>query len=312
MIEIKNLTKHYGSTVAVKNISLSVKKGEVLGFLGPNGAGKTTTMKILTCFMPPTNGTATVGGYDVLENPYEVRRKIGYLPENTPLYSDMVVDDYLYFITEMRKIPRSDRRRRINEMIEICSLKGVLKKDIGTLSKGFRQRVGLAQSMIHDPEILIMDEPTSGLDPSQIIEIRQLIKQLGKEKTIILCTHILPEVSATCDRVIIINDGEIAASGTPAELQNEVAGDTILYTTINAPKKDIEQTIKGINFVKELRLLDTVKSGTFRYRVVANKNDSDIGEAVFKAAVDKGWTLSELHKETMSLEDIFIRLTSEK
>ncbi len=312
MIEIKNLTKHYGSTVAVKNVSLSVKKGEVLGFLGPNGAGKTTTMKILTCFMPPTNGTATVGGYDVLENPYEVRRKIGYLPENTPLYSDMVVDDYLYFITEMRKIPRSDRRRRINEMIEICSLKGVLKKDIGALSKGFRQRVGLAQAMIHDPEILVLDEPTSGLDPNQIIEIRQLIKQLGKEKTIILSTHILPEVSATCDRVIIINDGEIAASGTPAELQSEVAGDMILYTTINAPKKDIEQAINNISSVKELRLMDTIKSGTFRYKVVASKNNSDIGEAVFKVAVDKGWTLSELHKETMSLEDIFIKLTSEK
>lgn len=309
MIEVKNLTKNYGITVAVKNVSFEVKKGEVLGFLGPNGAGKTTTMKILTCFMPPTQGTATVAGYDILENPYEVRQRIGYLPENTPLYMDMMVEDYLYFIAEVRQIPSIDRLSRIKRMVDICNLKSVLKKDVGELSKGFRQRVGLAQAMIHDPEILILDEPTSGLDPNQIIEIRHLIKELGREKTIILSTHILPEVSATCDRVIIINDGVLVASGTPAELQDEAAGDTIVYTTIHAKKTAIEHGLDTIEGLKEYKLIEQ-QDGSFRYKIIAKKGESDLGTAVFKLAVGQGWTLSEIHKETASLEDVFLKLTT--
>lgn len=310
MIDVKNLTKHYGITVAVRDVSFNVSKGEVLGFLGPNGAGKTTTMKVLTCFMPPTEGTALIDGYDILEHPLEVRKRIGYLPESTPLYTDMRVDDYLAFIAEMRNIPRSQHKSRIDAMIDICSLKAVLKKDIGELSKGFRQRVGLAQAMIHDPAILILDEPTSGLDPNQIIEIRQLIKELGREKTIILSTHILPEVSATCDRVIIINEGSLVASGTPDELQREAEGDTALFVTIQkATQSSIESTFENISFAKEYALISE-NGSAFSYRLIIEKSHPDAGARIFALAVEQGWVLSELHSERLSLEDVFLKLTT--
>ncbi|MCB1194962.1 ATP-binding cassette domain-containing protein [bacterium] len=309
MIEVRNLSKRYGITQAVRDVSFEVKRGEVLGFLGPNGAGKTTTMKIITCYIPPTDGTVSVAGFDILENPLDVRKRIGYLPESTPLYTDLMVEEYLYFIAQMRQIPLSLRQQRIKKIIETCSLKEVLKKDIGQLSKGFKQRVGLAQAMIHDPDILILDEPTSGLDPNQIIEIRQLIKKLGKEKTIILSTHILPEVSATCDRVIIINEGQLVASGTPSELQEQAAGDTILYSSIKALKKDIESVLPTLDFVKEFRLIDTQDS-FLRYKIITQKTESDPGEQLFSAAVKNNWILSEIHKENLSMEDIFLKLTS--
>ncbi|MCP5462844.1 MAG: ATP-binding cassette domain-containing protein [bacterium] len=309
MIEVKNLSKRYGITQAVRDVSFEVKRGEVLGFLGPNGAGKTTTMKIITCYIPPTDGTVSVAGFDILENPLDVRKRIGYLPESTPLYTDLMVEEYLYFVAQMRQIPISQRQQRIKKIIETCSLKEVLKKDIGQLSKGFKQRVGLAQAMIHDPDILILDEPTSGLDPNQIIEIRQLIKKLGKEKTIILSTHILPEVSATCDRVIIINEGQLVASGTPSELQEQAAGDTILYSSIKALKKDIESVLPTLDFVKEFRLIDTQDS-FLRYKIITQKTESDPGEQLFSAAVKNNWILSEIHKENLSMEDIFLKLTS--
>ena len=208
MIEVRNLTKRYGSTVAVNNVSFDAEAGEVLGFLGPNGAGKTTTMRVLTCFLPADDGTASIDGYDIFENSIEVRQRIGYLPESAPLYGDMGVIDYLKFIAEIRNIPKSERNDRIKSVVEICGLGPMIQKDVGELSKGYRQRLGLAQSLVHDPPILILDEPTSGLDPSQIIEIRNLIKEIGKEKTIIFSTHILSEVSATCSRVLIISDGQ--------------------------------------------------------------------------------------------------------
>ena len=309
MIEVKQLTKHYGITVAAKDVSFSVKKGEVLGFLGPNGAGKTTTMKIITCFMPPTAGTVEVDGYDILENPLAVRSKIGYLPEQTPLYSDMTVESYLYFIAEVRQIHPRDRRERVNKMIETCSLKGVLKKDIGALSKGFKQRVGLAQAMIHDPQILILDEPTSGLDPNQIIEIRKLIKELGKEKTIILSTHILPEVSATCDRVIIINDGQLVASGTPQELQDRAAGESIIYTTVKADSAKAQAAFSSLDWVKNCSV-DSTHDSHSRFKILAAQDTPDATEQLFSIAVKNGWSLSELYRETLSLEDIFLKLTT--
>ncbi|MDX9702128.1 MAG: ATP-binding cassette domain-containing protein [Candidatus Auribacterota bacterium] len=309
MIEVKNLTKHYGITVAVKDVSFSVKKGEVLGFLGPNGAGKTTTMKIITCFMPPTAGTVEVGGSDILEDPLSVREKIGYLPENTPLYSDMTVESYLNFIAEVRRIHPRDRRERVNRMIETCSLKGVLKKDIGALSKGFKQRVGLAQAMIHDPKILILDEPTSGLDPNQIIEIRKLIKELGKEKTIILSTHILPEVSATCDRVIIINDGQLVASGTPEELQNRAAGESVIYTTVKADAAKVQTVFTSLGWVKKCSV-ESKQGERARFKLLATQDVSDPTEQLYDIAVKNGWMLSELYRETLSLEDIFLKLTT--
>lgn len=309
MIDVKHLTKQYGITVAVKDVSFTVQKGEVLGFLGPNGAGKTTTMKIITCYMPPTAGTVVVGGDDVLEQSFEVRRKIGYLPENTPLYSDMTVESYLYFIAQIRDIPNHLRKSRVDEMTDTCSLKGVLKKDIGTLSKGFKQRVGLAQAMIHDPQILILDEPTSGLDPNQIIEIRKLIKELGKQKTIILSTHILPEVSATCDRVIIINDGTLVASGTPDELQAKSAGERIIYTTLSADAKSVRAKIEKFDWVKDITT-QPQPGGKTRLRIVASQDAADANERIFGLAVENNWTLSELYQESLSLEDVFLKLTT--
>lgn len=310
MIEVKNLTKHYGHTVAVKDVSFTVNQGEVLGFLGPNGAGKTTTMKIITCFMPATFGTVSVAGFDVAENSLEVRKRIGYLPENTPLYTDIMVEDYLKFISEIRKIPKFQVADRIKSIIDTCGLRSVLKKDIGELSKGFKQRVGLAQAMIHDPDILVLDEPTSGLDPKQIIEIRQLIKNLAKKKTIILSTHILPEVSATCDRVIIINDGVLAASGTTEELQEKAEGDSIVYTTITADSKKVEDSLKSLDFVRSFNLVSKLTSTKNRYKITVKKDQQDVEELIFKIAVDKGWVLSELYSESLSLEDIFIKLTT--
>ena len=218
MIEVINLTKRYGPTVAVDNVSFDAKAGEVLGFLGPNGAGKTTTMRILTGYLSADEGTAKVAGYDVFEESIEVRKRIGYLPESAPLYTDMGVIDYLKFIAQIRDIPKSQRSQRIKDVVDTCGLEKMIQKDVGELSKGYRQRLGLAQSLIHDPPILVLDEPTSGLDPSQIIEIRNLIREIGKEKMIIFSTHILPEASATCSRILIINDGQIVANGTPDEL----------------------------------------------------------------------------------------------
>ena len=218
MIEVKDLAKDYGLVKALRGISFEVPAGEVLGFLGPNGAGKTTTTKILTCFMAPTAGTATVNGKNVLDHSLEVRRAIGYLPENTPIYTDMTSLEFLQFICSVREIPHNQRKKRIRELAEVCGLLDVLAKPIGDMSKGYRQRVGLAQAMLHDPPILILDEPTSGLDPNQIVEVRELIKEIGKEKTVILSTHILPEVQATCGRVIIIADGKLVADGSPDQL----------------------------------------------------------------------------------------------
>jgi ABC-2 type transport system ATP-binding protein len=223
-IAVRNLTRSYGETKAIDDISFDVKTGEVLGFLGPNGAGKTTTMKIITCFMPPNAGTVEVDGLDITQHSLEVRKKIGYLPETNPLYYDMNVLDYLEYSAKLQGMKEGAMQHRMKEMVRVCGLEEVRHKDIGELSKGYRQRVGLAQAMIHDPEVLILDEPTSGLDPNQIVEIRNLIKQLGRAKTVILSTHILSEVQATCSRVLIIHEGKIVADGSPEQLQAEFQG----------------------------------------------------------------------------------------
>jgi len=239
MITITNLTKNYGSLIAVDDITFDVKTGEILGFLGPNAAGKTTTMKIITCYMPPTSGTVEVGDLNVFDHSIEIRRMIGYMPEDNPLYPDMNVVDYLVFVSELRGIPPSDRTRRLKHIIDLCGVGDVLHQDIGELSKGFRQRVGLARAMVHDPDILVLDEPTVGLDPNQIAEIRNLIRELGKEKTVILSTHILPEVQATCDRVVIIHQGRLVADGTPAELQSSFQGQELVHLVLKAAEDDI-------------------------------------------------------------------------
>ena len=309
MIEVKNLTKRYGPTVAVDNVSFSAKSGEVLGFLGPNGAGKTTTMRVLTCYLSADEGNATVDGYDVFDQSVEVRKRIGYLPESAPLYTDMGVIDYLKFIAQVRDIPKSQRQQRTKEVIDICGLESVIQKDVGELSKGYRQRLGLAQSLIHDPPILIMDEPTSGLDPNQIIEIRNLIKEIGKEKMIIFSTHILPEVSATCSRILIINNGKIVANGSPESLADRAKGGQVVDITIRGPSDEIESKLQDLNFVNEFDRVNTV-DGLFSYRIASEKG-SNPAEELFQFVVQNGWSLTELRQESVSLEDVFRELTGE-
>lgn len=323
MIEVRQLTKSYGPTIAVNNVSFDARAGEVLGFLGPNGAGKTTTMRILTCYLAADAGSATVAGYDVFEESVDVRKSIGYLPESAPLYTDMGVIEYLNFMTQVRSLPKSQRKERIRTVVELCGLEDVIQKDIGELSKGYRQRVGLAQSLIHDPPIMILDEPTSGLDPSQIIEIRNLIKDIGQEKLVLFSTHILPEVSATCTRILIINDGKIVANGTPAELAGQARGEEIVHISIRGPQAEIEAKLDALEFVSQWAPIDAdpddgvvnpddgvvaTDDGVVGYRVTAAQG-SDAAEALFHVVVDNRWSLTELHQESIDLEDVFLNLT---
>jgi ABC-2 type transport system ATP-binding protein len=324
MISVKDLSKTFGNTAAVNSISFEVDRGEVLGFLGPNGAGKTTTMRILTCYLSPDDGTATVAGFDVMEDSIEVRRRVGYLPESAPLYQDMDVVSYLKFVADIRGIPRDLTSERIRRMIATCGLSKVLGRNIGELSKGYKQRVGLAQTLIHDPEILILDEPTTGLDPSQIIEIRELIKEIGRERTVILSTHILPEVEATCSRVLIINEGAIVASGTPEELQTAAGGEEVIHVSIRAPgapaggadapeggaahSAGVTDALSSIAGVAAAEVEDS-GGGYTRYSLKAG-GGTDLAADVFRMAVERGWTINELRRETLSLEDIFLKLTT--
>lgn len=307
MIKVKNLTKTYDSTVAVDNISFEVQKGEIVGFLGPNGAGKSTTMKILTCYIPADSGIAEIDGFNVEANPLEVRKRIGYLPESNPLYFDMGIVDYLNYVAEIRGIHKNKRVQRIREVIELCSLGKEIKKDIGELSKGFRQRVGLAQSLLDNPDILILDEPTSGLDPNQIIEIRELIKEIGKEKTIILSTHILPEVTATCNRAIIINEGKIVADGTPDEIVSKGEKGFTLVLKVKAPRDGFENKIRSVAEIKGMALLSE-DNGYLRYEL-KTESRSDPSEEIFKMIVANNWIMTELRQEYLSLEDVFKKLT---
>jgi ABC-2 type transport system ATP-binding protein len=315
MIRVEDLSKDYGGHRAVDGIRFEVSKGEVLGFLGPNGAGKTTTMKILTCFISPTSGSARVGGHDVLEEPLQVRQLIGYLPEDTPLYQDLTTLEFLEFASALRQVPRESRQRRIRDIAEVCGLFEVMGRPVGELSKGYRQRVGLAQAMIHDPPILILDEPTSGLDPNQIVEIRELIKKIGKEKTVILSTHILPEVQATCGRVIIIHEGKLVADGTPQELASRDSGN--LYRLLvdaghgsegGGPQavRDKLSAVEGVVNVTEA----DGENGALGF-LVGGKSDQDLRRSLFGCVKDNGWVLLELHRQAASLEDVFRKLTRE-
>jgi ABC-2 type transport system ATP-binding protein len=306
MIEVDRLTKVYGHHKAVNEVSFQVHKGEVLGFLGPNGAGKSTTMKMLTCYLTPTSGAARVAGFDVYGQSLEVRRRIGYLPEDTPLYRDMVVLEYLEYVTELRGLPTARRRPRIKEIGETTGILDVLGKKIGELSRGYRQRVGLTQAMVHDPDILILDEPTSGLDPNQIVEIRELIKKLGQEKTLILSTHILPEVQATCDRVVIISDGKLVADGKPDDLvAREHTGRYRVLFEVGVA--GIDGKLAALDGVKEV-VEDKSETGTVQYLVFAD-GAQDLRRAIFRAAVDNHWPLLELDRREASLEEVFGRLT---
>jgi ABC-2 type transport system ATP-binding protein len=308
MIQVNSLSKSFGPTIAVQNVSFDIQRREVVGFLGLNGAGKTTTMRMLTCYLPPDQGTAKVAGFDIGTQALEVRKKIGYLPESAPLYTEMGVLDYLDFIGEVRGLSRPQRRQRIQAMVETCGLGDVVKKDIGELSKGYRQRVGLAQTLIHDPDVLVLDEPTSGLDPNQIIHIRELIRDIGRVKTVILSTHIMQEVNATCSRVIIIDHGKIVADGTPNELASRAGGGDRLYVTVRGPQAEVEGRLANVNGVKALRAVENLGEGRVRYEVRVGQGD-DPAERIFQMAADHRWPLSEIRTDASSLEDVFVRLT---
>lgn len=305
-IVVENLTKIYGNQRAVDNISFRVKAGEVLGFLGPNGAGKTTTMKAITTYLIPNQGDIKVGDYSIHKNPEEIKKIIGYLPESNPLYQEMPIIDYLKFVAELQGIEKPKIREKILEMVEICGLEGEKHKKIGELSKGYKQRVGLAQALIHDPEVLILDEPTSGLDPNQIVEIRELIKKIGRRKTVILSSHILAEVEATCDRIMIINKGKIVADGTAEELRKHAQGKEILRVTIeDGTSNEIFAKLKEIPSVEMVDIINQ-NSNIFE---VQSKVEQSSKRAVFKMCVSNHYTLTEMHSVETKLEDIFRELT---
>lgn len=305
-IVVENLTKKYGVQRAVDNISFIVKTGEVLGFLGPNGAGKTTTMKVITCYIAPNEGDISVGGYSIRKDPDKIKKMIGYLPENNPLYEDMPVIDYLWFVAELHGIPKQRIRQRILEMVRTCGLEGEKHKKIGELSKGYQQRVGLAQALIHDPEVLVLDEPTAGLDPNQIAEIRDLIRKIGKEKTVLLSSHILAEVEATCDRILIINKGKIVADGAPDDLRKRSQGKEILRVSIEGGETN--EIFKAINELDTVGLVDFLSKSGNSFEVQSRPELSS-KRAIFQLCVDRGWYLTELTPTETKLEDVFREVT---
>ncbi len=308
-IKVTNLTKYYGENLAVDDISFEVSKGEILGFLGPNGAGKTTTMKVITTFLSPTSGKVTVDDIDVEGDSLSVRRKLGYLPEQNPLYFDMNVVDYLDYVAALDGIADNKIKSRREEMIDVCGLEEVRHKDIGELSKGYRQRVGLAQAMINNPEVLILDEPTSGLDPNQIIEIRNLIKKLGKQKTVILSTHILSEVQATCNRVIIVNKGKIVADGSPEELQAKSKGQSVVTLEVknNCDKNSLSSALRNCRGVSKVELSGET-GDSYIFNVFGEKG-SDLREVISSKVNEQKATLLSMQAKHSSLEDIFRELT---
>lgn len=312
-ILVNNLSKYYGDAKAVDDITFEVHSGEILGFLGPNGAGKTTTMRIITCYLSPSAGSIKVEGHDVHSDSLAVRKLVGYLPEQNPLYLDMNVLEYLEYTAQLQGVPKPLVPRRMKNMVEGCGLAEMKHKDIGQLSKGYRQRVGLAAAMIHDPKVLILDEPTSGLDPNQIVEIRGLIQQLGKQKTVILSTHILPEVQATCNRVIIINRGKIVADGPIADLQRSLHGGEKIVLEVEIPGDQsfemVSVQVKSIPAIETVSLINE-QNGIKKFSVETS-DATDIRKELFNLCIQKGWGLLELHRVQTSLEDIFRQLTSD-
>src|SRR5882724_11567557 len=315
MIKVEALTKRYARNVAVDHISFEVEKGQIVGFLGPNGAGKTTTMRMLTCFMPPTEGTAEVAGFDVRENPMEVKPRIGYLPETPPVYPEMEVIEYLNFVGRIKGVPKANLRGRIDEVMQKTAITDVRTKEIGKLSKGYRQRVGLAQAIVHNPDVLILDEPTSGLDPHQIIETRDLIKGLAGDHTIILSTHILPEVEAICERVVIIARGKLVATDTVANLTSRLRGAETVAVEI-LPREgqldpaQVQQRLEQVAGVS--RVLPKESRDGKLHCTVESLEGRHIRPALARTVVEAGWNLNELHAVGLSLEEIFLQLTASK
>jgi ABC-2 type transport system ATP-binding protein len=309
MIEVQNLTKRYGPTLAVSDVSFEVRKGEILGFLGPNGAGKTTTMRVITGYLPPSAGKVRVAGYDVAEEPLDAKRRIGYLPEQPPVYPDMTPEEYLAFVARIKGLPRRAIRARIDEVAAKCAITDVMRRQIGKLSKGYRQRVGLAQAIIHNPDVLVLDEPTAGLDPKQIIETRELIRGLAGQHTVVLSTHILPEVSRTCERVVVINQGKVAAVGTPEELTRHLQGFETVLVTAEAPAAEMMERLQRISGVQWVEPRDS-SNGRVTLEVQTEKG-LDLRAELARAVVESNWKLLELRTSGLSLEDIFLKLTTE-
>jgi ABC-2 type transport system ATP-binding protein len=308
LIQVENLTKRYAAKTAVEGMSFQVEKGEILGFLGPNGAGKTTTMRIITGYMPASEGSVRVDGFDVFEKPLEVRRRIGYLPENPPLYTEMTVEGYLRFVARIKTVPRAALAGEVLRVMEKVSITDVRERIISRLSKGYKQRVGLAQALLNDPPVLILDEPTIGLDPKQIHEVRELIKELAGTHTVVLSTHILPEVEQTCHRVIIIERGRIVAVDTPQNLRNQLQGAERIIVEIEGPAEQIESTLRALSGVMDVRALAHTNGAT-RYQVESELK-KDIRRDLARTVVQQGWGLLELQAASMSLEDIFLELTT--
>ncbi len=311
MIEVEHVSKRFNERTAVDDVSFKVEKGEILGFLGPNGAGKTTTMRILTCYMPATEGTARVAGYDVFEQSIEVRKRIGYLPENPPLYPEMAVQSYLNFVAKIKGARSNQRKRQVDEAIEKCNLGDVRNRIIAKLSKGYKQRVGLAQALLNNPDVLFLDEPTLGLDPKQIQEVRSLIKGLATSHTVVLSTHILPEVSKTCNRVIIINKGKVVAMDTPEGLARRDGGAKRVSLMVDGPVDAVRAKLESIDGVLGVQLQDEAASPNVTYSVEC-KRDSDLRRVLAAAVVSQGWGLLELRDISLSLEDVFINLITKE
>ncbi len=308
MIEVNGITKRFGRTTVVDDVSFQVRKGEILGILGPNGAGKTTTMRIITCFIPATEGSASVAGFDCFKEPMDVKKRVGYLPETPPLYPEMTVVDYLDFVARIKGVDANRRRERVESAIAKCAIADVRDQQNGRLSKGYRQRVGLAQALVHDPEVLVLDEPTAGLDPRQIIETRELIKGLSGEHTIILSTHILPEVSMTCERVVIINRGRVVAEDTPDGLTARMQGAEILSLTVDGPEDQVRHTVSSLSGVVHVQA--TAASNGVHTFEVETTSGQDIRHELAQSIVQGGFGLLELKQMGMSLEDVYLQLTT--
>jgi len=318
VIAVRELTKVYGQTLAVDHISFEVSRGQIVGFLGPNGAGKSTTLKMLTCYLPPTSGGATVNGFDIFHQSMQVRQNLGYLPENVPLYTEMKVVEYLDFRGRLRKMERAQLRKRIEYVVERCWLKGVETKTIGHLSKGYRQRVGLADALLHNPAVLILDEPTVGLDPTQIRETRKLIKDLGGHHTVILSTHILPEVEATCDRAIVIAAGRIVAQGSPDELRASRRMTARVLVECRGPEQEVSNVLARVSGVHKVEVLttahdqDKTRDNGYITAALRAKEGYDIREEVARTLIQHGWPLREIRLEHASLEEFFIQVTADQ
>lgn len=311
MIEVEQLTKVFNGRKVVDDVSFKVEKGEILGFLGPNGAGKTTTMRILTCYMPATAGTARVAGFDVFDESIEVRKRIGYLPESPPLYPEMTVESYLHFVAKIKGTLSSKRRSHVDDIMQKCSIGDVRNRIIGKLSKGYKQRVGLAQALLNNPEVMILDEPTIGLDPKQIFEVRSLIKNLAGDHTVILSTHILPEVGMTCNRVVIINKGKLVAIDTPEGLTNQVKGAERIAVLVDGPREAIREKLQSLDGVVSVRSDESKNGGPANFTVEC-KLGTDLRRDLAAAIVSQGWGLLELRGVSMSLEDVFINLITQE